>query len=317
MTIDEKIRDEKLQYHINREAKISASSSGKSDKKEHLAGEEIQPSNKRQIIEKAKFAYSSLGKAFEKEAKAIKDQGIKQGKALKSLKAEEALKALKKEENQELKSIEGLFPKNMRTNKIKNKIDEIRKWEEKIEPKSLKYKTNKCLCDFQQFETIRSFGDSIYTGKINIDEAEIDQRNLLENIVKFSNKSIPKTKESKTKKQNTFDSANVLYEGRELTLNSFRSGIFPIKSTQGKGCHICQLRVLWTYPDRKAFDRTQLKILTPKQMLQRLPMVTAQVKARNTSENLLNEMRQIIYSLYQAKEVAKKVYNNTKNSINL
>ena len=70
-------------------------------------------------------------------------------------------------------------------------------------------------------------------------------------------------------------------------------------------------------PRSKAFDRTQLKILTPKQMLQRLPMITAQVKARNTSENLLNEMRQIIYSLYQAKEIAKKVYNNTKNSINL
>ena len=52
-------------------------------------------------------------------------------------------------------------------------------------------------------------------------------------------------------------------------------------------------------------------------MLQRLPMITAQVKVRNTSENLLNEMRQIIYSLYQAKEIAKKVYNNTKNSINL
>ena len=69
--------------------------------------------------------------------------------------------------------------------------------------------------------------------------------------------------------------------------------------------------------NRKAFDRTQLKILTPKQMLQRQPIVPAQVKAPNTSENLLNEMKQIVYSLYQAKEIAKKVYNNTKNSINL
>ena len=123
---------------------------------------------------------------------------------------------------------------------IKLKIKyEIRKWEEKIERKSLKYKTNKCLCDFQQFETIRSFGDSIYAGKINIDEAKIDQRNLLENIVKFNKKSISKTKESKTKKKNTFDSVNVLYEDQELTLNPFRSGIFPINSTQGKGRHIC------------------------------------------------------------------------------
>ena len=53
-----------------------------------------------------------------------------------------------------------------------------------------------------------------------------------------------------------------------------------------------------------------LKILTSKQMIQRLPMAFAQVKAGNNSENLLNEIRQIIYSLYQSKEVTKKVYNN-------
>ena len=50
-----------------------------------------------------------------------------------------------------------------------------------------------------------------------------------------------------------------------------------------------------------------LRILTPKQMLQRLPIVLAQVKAGKTSENLLNEIRQIIYSLYQAKEINKNV----------
>ena len=53
---------------------------------------------------------------------------------------------------------------------------------------------------------------------------------------------------------------------------------------------------------------TGLKILTPKQMLQRLPIALAQVKAGNYSENLLNEIRQIIYSLYQSKEITKKVY---------
>ena len=154
----------------------------------------------------------------------------------------------------------------MRTNEIKNEIDEIRKWEEKIKRKDL-----------------------------IIDGAEMDQRNLLENMVKFNNKSKPKTKEGKAKKQNTFDSVNTPYEGRELTLNAFRSGIFPIKATQGKG----------------------LKILTPKQVLQRLPIANAQVKADNTFENLLNEIRQIIYSLYQAKEITKKVYNIIMNSIKL
>ena len=51
---------------------------------------------------------------------------------------------------------------------------------------------------------------------------------------------------------------------------------------------------------------TGLKILTRKQMLQRLPIALAQVKAGNNSENLLNEMRQIIYSLYPSKEIIKK-----------
>ena len=58
-----------------------------------------------------------------------------------------------------------------------------------------------------------------------------------------------------------------------------------------------------------------LKILTPKQMIQRLPIVLAQVKAGNNSENLLNEIRQIIYSLYQSKEITKKVYNNLMKSL--
>ena len=59
----------------------------------------------------------------------------------------------------------------------------------------------------------------------------------------------------------------------------------------------------------------RLKILTPKQMLQRLPIALAQVKAGNNSENLLNEIRQIIYSLYQSKEITKKVYNNLMKSL--
>ena len=57
-----------------------------------------------------------------------------------------------------------------------------------------------------------------------------------------------------------------------------------------------------------------LKILTPKQMLQRLPIAFAPVKAYNISENLLNE---IIYSFYWAKEITKKIYNNVMNSIKL
>ena len=60
---------------------------------------------------------------------------------------------------------------------------------------------------------------------------------------------------------------------------------------------------------------TRLKLLTPKQMLQQLPIALAQVKAGNNSENLLNEIRQIIYSLYQSKEITKKVCNNLMKSL--
>ena len=60
---------------------------------------------------------------------------------------------------------------------------------------------------------------------------------------------------------------------------------------------------------------TGLEILTPKQMLQRLPIALAQVKASNNSESLLNEISQIVYSLYQSKQTTKKVYNNIIKSI--
>ena len=87
MTIDVQIRDEKLQYDINREvAKISALSSNKIGTYEYLTGKEILPSNQKQIIEQAKFTYSPLGKAFKKQIKTIEDQEKKQVEALQNLK---------------------------------------------------------------------------------------------------------------------------------------------------------------------------------------------------------------------------------------
>ena len=62
-------------------------------------------------------------------------------------------------------------------------------------------------------------------------------------------------------------------------------------------------------------EGTGLKILTPKKMHQRLPISLAQVKAGNNSESLLNEIRQIVYSLYQSKQITKKLYNNLIKSI--
>ena len=95
MTINDQIRDEKLQYDINREAaKISALSSGKIHKYQYLTGEDILPSNQQQIIEQTRFTYSPLGKAFEKQIKTIEDQGEKQVDALKNLKPKKQTKAI-------------------------------------------------------------------------------------------------------------------------------------------------------------------------------------------------------------------------------
>ena len=95
MTIEDQIRDKKLQYDINREAaKISALSSGKIDKYEYLNGEEILPSNQQQILEQTKFTYSPLGKSFQEQIKTIKEQGEKQVKAIQDKEFNKSIKEL-------------------------------------------------------------------------------------------------------------------------------------------------------------------------------------------------------------------------------
>ena len=111
----------------------------------------------------------------------------------------------------------------------------------------------------------------------------IKNKMIQQYILSFNNKARPKNKDDKNKR-NAFNTAKNLYEGRDLVINAFKSELFPLKSTTGTG----------------------LKILTPKQILQRLPIALAQVKAGNNSENLLNEIRQIVYSLYQSREINKK-----------
>ena len=116
--IDDKIRDEKLQYNIDRQAaKKSALSSWKIDKYESLTGEEMLLTDQKKVIKQAKLTYFPLEKKFEIQTKRLKRKEEKQVKALKALMEEE------------LESIEGSFPKITRTDEIKNEIDEIKKKE--------------------------------------------------------------------------------------------------------------------------------------------------------------------------------------------
>ena len=122
MANNEQIRDEKLQYNINRKAaKLSALSSGKIHKYEYLTGEDILPSNQQQIIEQAKFTYSPLGKAFEKQIKTIEDQGKKQVEALNTLKSNYQL------------TIEDVIHKNALNNdEAKKELDKIKEIEKNV-----------------------------------------------------------------------------------------------------------------------------------------------------------------------------------------
>ena len=122
MTINDQIRDEKLQYDINREAaKMSALSSGRIHKYEYLTGEDILPSNQQQIIEQARFTYSPLGKAFEKEIKTIEDQGQKQVETLNTFKSNNQL------------TTEDVISKNMLNNdEAKKELDKIKEIEKGV-----------------------------------------------------------------------------------------------------------------------------------------------------------------------------------------
>ena len=111
-----------------------------------------------------------------------------------------------------------------------------------------------------------------------------EQNQLLKGINEFNSKTRSKNSESKNDKEDVLDSARALLKGKEMIFKSFESGIFskPGELKQSK-------------------NGTGLKIVTPKQIFQRLPIALAQIKAGNNSETLLNKIRQIVYSLYQSK----------------
>ena len=141
MSINDQIRDEKLQYDIDREAvKISALSSGKIHKYEYLTGEDIFPSNQQQIIEQAKITYSPLGKAFEKQIKTIEDRGKKQVDALKNLKPIKRSKAITydDDDHDDDDDDESLEQKKETYNKILDeKLDEIQELSRETDYKTL------------------------------------------------------------------------------------------------------------------------------------------------------------------------------------
>ena len=186
MTIENQIKDEKLQYDINREAaKISVLSSGKLDKYEYLTGEEILPSNQQQIIQQAKFTYSPLGKGLEKQTKTIEDQGEKQVVALESL----------KDSDKKLTPIKDFISIQILNPDINNEIKRIEELEKKVDRNKMVYKATNITYDFRKFKTMRAFGNEIRNNVIDIDTANEKQNELLEYVTKFRRGTKPNNPE--------------------------------------------------------------------------------------------------------------------------
>ena len=188
MTINDKIRDEKLQYGINREgAKISALSSGKTHKDEYLTGEDILPFNQQQIIEQARFTYTPLGKAFEKQIKTIEDHCKKQVDALNTLKCNNQL------------TIEDVIPKN--NDEAKKELHKIKEIEKNVDREKLIYGKDEYKYSFKNFQTIKTFGRDIYEGEITIKEADEYEANFLTEIINFRKNTKPRSQEKNEKKK--------------------------------------------------------------------------------------------------------------------
>ena len=149
---------------------------------------------------------------------------------------------------------------------------------------------------FYEYMDSKELFNAIKSSQIKFSEVKNKQNEFLNKLsnIKIGKKTI--------EQKETINNLEKFYNSREEVINFFRDYIEMLSDanydakqneTKGKG----------------------LKILTPKQMLQRLPIALAQVKAGNNSESLLNEIRQIVYSLYQSKQITKKLCNNIIKSI--
>ena len=219
-----------------------------------------------------------MGRAFEIQKKIIEDQGKKI----------DAFADLKPKE---------IKPRETKPNEYGNYfLNGLAKIRESYEPvdfhdvdhnfKDLKIPS----ISFSKFKGPMHIFKSIYKDHITLEQIELKKD--LGHIKQGDPKDKP------TAQQKTIDNITSLYNSR--------AEVVRIYNDYAKNM------------SRNIYDSKQvtgLKILTPKQMHQRFPMALAQIKAGNNSESLLNEIRQIVYSLYQSKEITKKVYNNIIKSI--
>ena len=149
--------------------------------------------------------------------------------------------------------------------------------------------------EFDKSEVQALFLNDIKKGKISLEEA----KNIQQAYEKYIKEIQKGNKSAEQKKKKTLSNINLLFNARNNA----------IKFIEDYGSMVLEAK----RPAKQ--EGPGLKIITPKQMLQRLPIALAQIKAGNNSKSLLNEIGQIIYSLYRSKEITKKVYNNIIKSM--
>ena len=175
MTIDDQIRDERIQYDINRKAaKLSALPSNKFNKHGYLTDEEILPSNQKQVIEQAKFTYSPLGKAFEKQIKTIEDQEQKQIKATQN---QGPVKTIEKHTYDDEDSPLISKQKEIFNKLADERLDEITELDKKVILNDLIYRYKDKTPDgkFDKYDNALNLIDKIKNGEIKLAETQNDQ----------------------------------------------------------------------------------------------------------------------------------------------
>ena len=151
------------------------------------------------------------------------------------------------------------------SDEAKEEFNKIKETEKNVDREKLFYKSGKNKYNFKRSKRIRTFGEDIYNDEITFEEADEDQANLLDKIYNFISSTKPQNINKKKEKEIVKENLLNFYMGREVVLNAFRSKIF---STKSKGSTLLNN------------DNSKLKILTPKQMLQRFSTALAQVKGR-------------------------------------
>ena len=213
---------------------------------------------------------------------------------IKEKKQVNALKSLESPDKQ-LPSRKSFISKERLNPEIANETGKIEEEEKKADRSKMVYEGSNKTYDFRKFKTIRDFANEIRNNIIDMSMVNDEQDQLLRYINKLKSNTKPHNLESEKVKEDVLNSASALLKGREMVIKALGSRIFLKTEELKKG--------------------TGLKVLAPKQLLQRLPTALAEIKAGNNSESLLNEIRQIAYSLYQTKEITKRVDNNIIKSI--